>query len=405
MSAIVEVNDVESLQEYRLLWQALLPETPGASFFHTLDWLTAYWRRFGHRQRLRVLVAYAGSRPIGILPLCVRTEEYRFGPLHVLGYPADGWANCCGPIGGNATATLLAAMRYLRSTSPDWDVVDLRGVATLGWDRWRTQRAMRSVGFPAVRAAWREFAVVDLSDSSPSRQVRTCQPGDPCRQDESCFMDRGRVQYVRYRPLGAAHDQSDPRWDLLEQCRVVAERSERQRPEDVDAPKQIDITDSFFRESHEAAARLGMLDVNLLFSDGLPVAFSYNVHTGGRVVSLWAGADCKSRSDAEWLLGARMLEDSHQRGDTRTELRCGGLVATDDWSVRREQVDRFTHYRPTILRAQAVRLERWWQEHRAKRSETAVLPTNSSGERPGALVAPERPRLRLVGTAQAGELA
>ncbi|MEX0937379.1 MAG: GNAT family N-acetyltransferase [Pirellulales bacterium] len=404
MSAIVEVNDIESLQDFRLLWQALLPETPGGSFFHTLDWLTVYWRHLGQRQRLRVLVAYAGSRPIGILPLCVRTEEHRFGPLRVLGYPADGWANCCGPIGGNATATLLAAMRYLRSISPDWDMVDLRGVATLGWDRWRTQRAMRSVGFPTARAAWREFAVVDHSDASPSRQVSTCQPDDMCRQDESCFMHRGRWQYVRYRPLGAAHDQSDPRWDLLEQCGVVAERSRRQRPEEAGAQKQIDITDSFFRETHEAAAKLGMLDVNLLYADGLPVAFSYNFHTGGRVVSLWAGADCKSRSDAARLLTARMFENSRQRGDTRTELQCG-LDVTEDWSVRHEQVDRITHYRPTILRAQAVRLERWWQEHRARRPETAVLPTNSSRERPGALIAPERPRLRLVGAAQAGELA
>jgi CelD/BcsL family acetyltransferase involved in cellulose biosynthesis len=73
MIYVQEINDIRQLAGIRLLWNALLPQTPGASFFHSLDWLEIYWRHFGAGQRLRVLVVSVDGRPLGILPLAVRT--------------------------------------------------------------------------------------------------------------------------------------------------------------------------------------------------------------------------------------------------------------------------------------------------------------------------------------------
>ena len=39
MAKVVEVNDVEELSQYRLLWNSLFQNTPNASFFLTFDWL------------------------------------------------------------------------------------------------------------------------------------------------------------------------------------------------------------------------------------------------------------------------------------------------------------------------------------------------------------------------------
>ena len=47
MIHVEEINDIQRLADDRLLWNALLPQTPGASFFHRLDWLELYWRHFG----------------------------------------------------------------------------------------------------------------------------------------------------------------------------------------------------------------------------------------------------------------------------------------------------------------------------------------------------------------------
>ena len=56
MAEVLEINRLDQLEHYRMVWDSLLPTTPRASFFHTFDWLTTYWRHFGQDQRLRVLV-------------------------------------------------------------------------------------------------------------------------------------------------------------------------------------------------------------------------------------------------------------------------------------------------------------------------------------------------------------
>src|SRR5215208_695237 len=92
MVDIVEVNDIEELAQYRMLWNSLFPGTPNATFFHTFDWLDTYWRHFGQDQKLRVLIVYSGGEALGILPLCVRTETSRLNNIRVLTYPLDDWS-------------------------------------------------------------------------------------------------------------------------------------------------------------------------------------------------------------------------------------------------------------------------------------------------------------------------
>ncbi len=128
MTRVVEINDLESLAGYRLLWNMLLQQTPVASFFQSLDWLEAYWRHFGHDQRLRVLVVHAAGDPVGILPLVVRREPMRLGSVRVLTYPLHDWGSFYGPIGPNPTATLIAGLGHVRRTRADWDLLDLRWV-------------------------------------------------------------------------------------------------------------------------------------------------------------------------------------------------------------------------------------------------------------------------------------
>ena len=84
---VVEINTPEQLEELRLIWTLLASQTRGASLFHTLDWLQAYWKHFGADQKLRVLVVSSGDTPIGILPLTVVREKTRVGTIRVFTYP------------------------------------------------------------------------------------------------------------------------------------------------------------------------------------------------------------------------------------------------------------------------------------------------------------------------------
>ncbi|MEX0586411.1 MAG: hypothetical protein WD176_07195, partial [Pirellulales bacterium] len=143
MVEVHEIDNIEELSQYRLLWNSLFQATPGATFFHTFDWLETVWRHFGHDQQLRVLVARAAGQPIGILPLCIRSEKYRVGTVRVLTYPLDNWGTWYGPIGPNPSSTMLAAMQHLRRHQRDWDMIELRWVGPNAAEHGRTARAMR----------------------------------------------------------------------------------------------------------------------------------------------------------------------------------------------------------------------------------------------------------------------
>ena len=81
MNTVREINDLQTLQKHRQAWDALLPLTPGASFFHSLDWLETYWSHFGALRRWRVLLDYSGADCVGILPLIIFVKY-----LYLLGY-------------------------------------------------------------------------------------------------------------------------------------------------------------------------------------------------------------------------------------------------------------------------------------------------------------------------------
>ena len=146
MPSVEEINDIRDLAGYRLLWNSLLPQTGNATFFHSLDWLGVYWKHYGGNQKLRTLIVSAADRPIGIVPLVIRREQTRVGPVRTLTFPLHNWGTFYGPLGPNPTATLLAGLNHVRQTRRDWDLFDLRWVDKVGYDFGRTQRVMEFAG-------------------------------------------------------------------------------------------------------------------------------------------------------------------------------------------------------------------------------------------------------------------
>ncbi len=153
MPQVEEINQLDDLLRLRLIWNALLHKTPGATFFQSLDWLQVYWRHFAARQRLRVLLVISAGEPIGLLPLVVKREATRIGRLRTLTWPLDGWGTFYGPIGPNPAATLMAGMKHIRQTRRDWDLIDLRWLHP-DHDRGRAANALRMAAFPCQTTSW-----------------------------------------------------------------------------------------------------------------------------------------------------------------------------------------------------------------------------------------------------------
>ena len=383
MCQVVEINDIRDLDGYQMVWRHLLQQTRGATFFQSLDWLQCYWRCYGDDQRLRCLIVKSDDQVIGILPLVVCRERTRLGTIDVLTYPLQDWGSFYGPIGPNPTATLMAAMRYLAAGRADCDLIDMRWVDSARVDCGRHNSAMKMAGLPAERRTWSHVAVIDTACNWAEFFGRfSSKKRNNYRRTERRLEEQGTLSYVRYRPQGAAYGEDDPRWDLYEACEQIAAKSWQGQLDNnttLSSPKVREL----LRDAHQAAARAGALDMNVLFLDGQPLAFGYNYHWDGYVTALRTGYDANFREGAGVVLFSRMIRGSVEGDDHTFDLGGRHLSWKKDWCTEIRRADHFVHYPPLRPRAQAIRLKRrlsgWVFGEPAATSGRLPVTTKSAG--------------------------
>lgn len=375
MIEVVEINEIEKLANYRLVWNSLFPSTPNASYFLTFDWFETYWRHFGHDQKMRVLVVYGDGEPVGIVPLCVRRETYRVSKVRVLTYPLDNWSTWFGPIGPNPATTMMAAMQHLRRTPRDWDMMELRWVADEGVQGGKTARAMRIANMFSEKAEYQVTSLVDLPATfhdfmaSKSHSLRR-QFKRTLRE----LFEVGRAEYVRYRPLPASEGDGDPAWDHYDACEAVANASWQSHVTNGNTIIHERVRD-YFRAAHAAAARIGMVDINLLIIDGKPAAFLYGYHCHGNVAALRTGFDATMGDGLGSALMLKMIEDGCLRGDRVIDFGPGEREHKRRLRTRQEATYRLTYTPLDSWRSQAVRLSRWAKERWTRTPQTSELAT------------------------------
>ncbi|HEX3725646.1 MAG TPA: GNAT family N-acetyltransferase [Pirellulales bacterium] len=360
-----EINDPANLAACRHSWEDLLRDTPGATFFQSLPWLETYWKHFGGQGQLRVLVVSRGPRAIGILPLVVRTRRRRIGSVRVLAYPLDNWASFYGPIGPEPAATLLAGLEHVRRSVRDWDLIELAGVDLAGVDAGRTPAVMALAGLDAMIEPWQTSAMVDLAAHGNWNAYwasRTSRWRNNVRRSEKKIAQLGEVTYVRYRPAGETQGQADPRWDLYGECERIARTSWQGKSATGTTLTHASIR-PFLRASHDAAARAGALDLNLLLVDQKPVAFNYAYHYQGSVFGLRTGYDASAgQQGSGTVLQRLMIEDSLARGDRLYDLGPDYLDCKRYWQTHTQASYRCTHFARGAPVAQLARWKRRFEQ-------------------------------------------
>ncbi|HUT13792.1 MAG TPA: GNAT family N-acetyltransferase [Thermoguttaceae bacterium] len=361
MAYVEEINRIEDLAVYRPLWHRLLAETQRASFFHTLEWLEIYWKHFGAGQKLRTLIVFSRQGPSGILPLVVRREATKVGRLRILTYPLHDWGSFYGPLGADPMATLAAGLEHCRRSPRDWDIMELRWIGRTACEP--TARAMRSAGFHPKQSVWNRTAVVEFAGTFDDYTAgQTGKWRSNHRRYERSLAKLGDVVYLRYRPGGELLGEADPRWDLYDACEAIARRSWQGASTDGTTLTHPSVR-PFFREAHAAAAKAGMVDLNLLYLAGQPSAFAYNYRCSDRVYGLRAGYDAAVfREGAGGALLVRTIEDGFERGDGLFDLGVGSLQGKRHLATRMVPIFRCSHYPLAVPRAQLVRLKRWTQQ-------------------------------------------
>jgi CelD/BcsL family acetyltransferase involved in cellulose biosynthesis len=375
MPSVIEINDIAALAEQRAAWHRLLAATPHASFFQTPEWLEVYWRFFGRGQKLRVLLVEDAGELCGIVPLVVKREPTRLGRLRVLTYPLHDWGSFYGPISADPTFALEHALQHVARTRRDWEVLDLRFVHGEEGGAARTAAALGASALPSQVTHWKEAAIVDMTSGWEAYwAARESKVRNNLRRHQKRMQELGRVELIRHRPRGEVYGESDPRFDLFDQCVAVAKRSWQGTSANGTTLSHDHLRD-YFRAAHEAAARIGCLDMNLLTVDGAPVGFGYNYHYAGALEGIRIGYDpLFARAGAGNVLYLMMFQDSFARGDRRFDMGVGTLDIKRFWWTHTEWSHRHTHYPLSAPRAQLLRLKHWLFGSRV-RTEVPIAET------------------------------
>jgi CelD/BcsL family acetyltransferase involved in cellulose biosynthesis len=370
---VEEISDIAQLAPFRTQWHELHQQMQDASFFHTLEWLEIYWKHFGAGQKLRTLVVSHDEKPVGILPLTVIQEQSRLGQLRTLTYPLHNWGSFYGPISPDPAATLTAGLDHIRRTKRDWDLLELRWMRGSGPAVDLAEAALRKTGFQAYKTCWDRAIMIDQAGtwdeyfSTRKKKWRT-----NFRRWQRRLEEQGHVEYLRYRPAGAARGEGDPRWDLYDTCLDIARRS-WQGSSTTGTTLSHDSIRLFLREVHGKAAEMGAVDLNLMLLDGQPFAFAYNYHCRGYVYGLRVGYDPSVADNGVGnVLYSKIIEDNFQRGDHLYDLGIGYLECKKYLLTRVEPILRLSHFPLGSLRAQILRFKRWQDSRDWQANQTAA---------------------------------
>ena len=374
MSEVIEVDNLKELESYRLTWNALLPQTQNASFFHTYRWLRTCWQHFGADQRLFALIIRSQETTIGIVPFCIKTERYSIGKVRVLTYPLNDWGTWYGPIGPNPSACMAAAFDYLRQRRQMFDMIDLRWVAHGEGRHNSAENALQLAGWNPDLRPYQQVSTFQFVGSSWAEYFGNLTK--KCRHEirrQTRVLERNfDVSFERYRPMGAAYGDDNPNWKMFQECVDVSRRSWQSQSQTGNTLCHKNVI-GFLRDCHEIAARQGMVDMAVLRLNDQPVAFQYNYIYDGRLYGLRMGFD---REFVPYGVGKLLLlwfiEDSFARGDQTMDFGAGDF----DFK-RRLRTGTATSYRvscyPNLaLRPQAVRLTRWIKERIPTTSKQAL---------------------------------
>ncbi|MGH8572644.1 MAG: GNAT family N-acetyltransferase, partial [Gammaproteobacteria bacterium] len=300
-------------------WNALLGETPEASAFQSLAWITACRSARPSNRRLFIVVVRDGADVVGILP----TEIGIHGDLRFVG---QGFSNYLGPIyrasHAGAVVEALAALLArdarvslldfggLREPSPF--LAALRRTTISGWSRPH-----------AVETATCPF--LDLTPGWETIYAR--RKG----KQRSNFARKGK----RLERLGEVEFQEivEPD-DVRAALPAMMDLYERRWADRRESGGFAGHHRAFHELAGPALAAARHARVSLLRVDGQIVAFSYGLRVGGVTTSyVLAHDDALGAYSPGLLLLLRLLEAACRRGDREYDFSIGEESYKDAWAT------------------------------------------------------------------------
>ena len=261
-ATVTDLSDFAALEEE---WDALVLAMPRPSPYLLHAWLTAWWRHYGERGRLRVHVAHEGDRLAAALPLYVT----RRGGLRVLRFVGAGASALGDVLLAPGADPALAARLVEQAAAGGHDLADLFGLS--GDSRLADAAGARLRLVPRVEAP-----VLDLDGDWDALHRRKTSA-------KRRSLDRRRRR--RLEELGAVTIEVARTPDALEPALEDAfdlhAARWRDRPEG--SGFATPVGRAFQRDALRAIAPLGVPQIVLVRLDGRPIACNYSLRLGDRL--------------------------------------------------------------------------------------------------------------------------
>lgn len=124
------IKEWEALRSRKMEWDALVKQSEINTVFQTFGWHASWWKAFGEKYQLRVLLAEAAGELVGIAPLMLSTQRLlgqRRRVLEFIGAPLG--SDYCDFITDQAQPEVLPLLlQWLVEHDQQWEVLKLADI-------------------------------------------------------------------------------------------------------------------------------------------------------------------------------------------------------------------------------------------------------------------------------------
>jgi CelD/BcsL family acetyltransferase involved in cellulose biosynthesis len=296
----------EGLPDLEVAWISLLNRSPGCSVFQSFPWHVCWWRAFGAPHELFVILAYSGSRLVGIAPMMITRERGPVGQVqrnvHFIGSTNHASDYCDFITDPDVPEALDALLEEICASSNRVSRIDLSHFPSHSPNQARTLEYFKSRGMRTTVEFQADAPVRILGDREGD--LKTANKSS-LKRHSRFFQKSGDLRFYRCASEAEIVGYLER---FFEQHRAKWART--------DSPSQFfdPAQQTFYRQLVRELFPYGWLRFDVVLFNGAPLAFHFGFEYRRRFIWYKPTYDIQfaSRSPGEVLIKF-LLEDAIER--------------------------------------------------------------------------------------------
>jgi len=321
------IEDFDEFEKLRRNWNLVLQRSPDNNIFSTWEWLWCWWKHFGNRRDLKLMMVKENGEVVGFAPFMVSNYIFkRLGKLRKVEFIGSPHADY------NNFILLKKEVRYVKlfldglMEYSDWDLLDLRDVCE------------ESVSAELLRKLYNEKSLaLKFRNGTLCPYIRLPNSIDSFIQSLSRNMRRNLRK--RMRKLSKKYRvefKNQHNFDSVDEAMKIFFKLHQKRWKFKGEPGAFSSED--FRNFHIEIANIfnenGWLDLHFLTVDNIPVAAAYTFNYNLKKYGYLTGFDPTFRKYGVGnLLKLHLIEECIRKGFKEYDLTRGFEPYKTDWAI------------------------------------------------------------------------